>query len=424
MIDESNHINNFTAEDIRRYLNNEMSEQEMHAIEKAAMEDPFLADAIDGMKEAFDSHGEQQVMLELSNLNSQLADRTRDKKVVPIKFGLIKWSAAAAILLVAGSTYFILNIRKTKEYADSFKASNSQKAGKSNDVVADSTPVVAIQPPPAKSRVPVADQRLNKSSNSAIKPAAAESVAILEKRNKDVAAQKKEAFAEDKEQQPTADLIRTDSVSKAVAARAAGISADKPMDDSDKEIYKTLQGKIVDPNGNPLSNATITAPKINKAVFSDSNGNFFLPSRESVSEVNISAVGYQNAFYKISETARNQLVLNPSSAALNEVVVTESKGKIKPALEESDGEATPTIGWVAYNKYLEQSKKLPVSKSNIASYVIVSFNVYSDGTTGKFKIEQPVTDTYNREAIRLIKEGPAWKLVSGKKARVRLQVRF
>ena len=106
------------------------------------------------------------------------------------------------------------------------------------------------------------------------------------------------------------------------------------------------------------------------------------------------------------------------------MVTGYSKGKIRPAIEKSEGEAVPSVGWEEYNKYLQQSRKFPSSNSNITSYVIVSFNVYGDGTTGKFKIEQPITEIYNREAIRLIKEGPSWKLVSGKKARVRLQVIF
>lgn len=38
----------YTLQDIERYLNGSMTPQEMHELEKAALTDPLLADAIDG----------------------------------------------------------------------------------------------------------------------------------------------------------------------------------------------------------------------------------------------------------------------------------------------------------------------------------------------------------------------------------------
>ena len=38
----------YTADDIMRYHSGLMPETEMHALEKAALEDPFLADALEG----------------------------------------------------------------------------------------------------------------------------------------------------------------------------------------------------------------------------------------------------------------------------------------------------------------------------------------------------------------------------------------
>ena len=50
MAESSTHIN-YTFEDIQRYLQGKMSAAEMHDIEKSALQDPFLADAIEGYKE-------------------------------------------------------------------------------------------------------------------------------------------------------------------------------------------------------------------------------------------------------------------------------------------------------------------------------------------------------------------------------------
>jgi len=50
MAEPSTHTN-YSFEDIQRYLQGDMSAAEMHAIEKAALRDPFLADAIEGFNE-------------------------------------------------------------------------------------------------------------------------------------------------------------------------------------------------------------------------------------------------------------------------------------------------------------------------------------------------------------------------------------
>ena len=38
----------YTAADFERYYSGQMSDAEMHALEKSALEDPFLADALEG----------------------------------------------------------------------------------------------------------------------------------------------------------------------------------------------------------------------------------------------------------------------------------------------------------------------------------------------------------------------------------------
>ena len=55
MAEPSTHIN-YTFEDIQRYLQGKMSAAEMHEIEKAALQDPFLSDAIEGYREVPSSY--------------------------------------------------------------------------------------------------------------------------------------------------------------------------------------------------------------------------------------------------------------------------------------------------------------------------------------------------------------------------------
>ena len=52
-----NHIN-YTSEDFKRYYSGTMTAAERHALEKAALDDPFLADALEGYK--FSTPGDVQ----------------------------------------------------------------------------------------------------------------------------------------------------------------------------------------------------------------------------------------------------------------------------------------------------------------------------------------------------------------------------
>ena len=70
-MEEGNNIIQFSAADIERYHKGLMNAKEMHAIEKAAMDDPFLADALDG----YNLQG-VNVSADLNELKKRLDERT------------------------------------------------------------------------------------------------------------------------------------------------------------------------------------------------------------------------------------------------------------------------------------------------------------------------------------------------------------
>ncbi len=106
----------YSASDIQRYLKGEMSAREMHDLEKAALEDPFLADALEGFEKQLSpapAQAENPVLTEhLDDLRTRLDSRVAGQpahtpKVIPTPapkiFGLrTPWLriAAAAVLLI------------------------------------------------------------------------------------------------------------------------------------------------------------------------------------------------------------------------------------------------------------------------------------------------------------------------------------
>lgn len=93
-------------------------------------------------------------------------------------------------------------------------------------------------------------------------------------------------------------------------------------------------------------------------------------------------------------------------------------------LQQGD-QAVPVNGWDTYKKYLtENSRKFKPEKA-LHGKVLVGFVIQPDGTPGDFRILKGINETYNAEAIRLIRKGPAWnRPPSGKAQETKIEVLF
>ena len=108
----------YTAADIERYHRGQMDPAERHALEKAALDDPFLADAVEGYAVAGD------VTDDTADLKNRLSKRLGMAEVSPIvarKKESFRWMRVAAmIILLAGgaiiASQFLFN-KKDNEIA-------------------------------------------------------------------------------------------------------------------------------------------------------------------------------------------------------------------------------------------------------------------------------------------------------------------
>ena len=96
MADANNHIT-YSLADIQRYLQGGMSAKEMHDLERAALEDPFLADALEGYSEA----DMQQAQQHLAQIETAVRQQHESKVVAlpPLK-KYRSWQVAASIILL------------------------------------------------------------------------------------------------------------------------------------------------------------------------------------------------------------------------------------------------------------------------------------------------------------------------------------
>ena len=129
MKEEKNDIK-FSVEEIRKYLDGQLTDQEMQALEKAALEDPFLSDAIDGIGES--RNHASSFESGVADLQKRLTQRIREKNRKSAMVLLFsKWKIAASVIFMLGFAALIITYINNKshrsEIAKSFKNDSEKK---------------------------------------------------------------------------------------------------------------------------------------------------------------------------------------------------------------------------------------------------------------------------------------------------------
>jgi hypothetical protein len=484
MNDHKEHISHYSAADIQRYVQGKLSAGEMHAMEKAALDDPFLADAIEGMQQALAHHDETLVTSQLRQLQQQFKTRTTGTgKVVAFKpFRYWQAAAAAVVVIITGVwVYSLLTntnspektqavIAKTDELKQQQAQAPAFKDSRETAISTDSTTVlpgntatVLDNTPNATTSSTVISNKNKKEVTTTTAPAAAPPIQetsslshqktdsvkqYIDNRlgniaaNKDVTARKKEAASTPpaaavpeslmkarKSEDPKPQERERETELITIAKSDSHFKKSSGNNNFNNNLSGVIKGQVTDLNNNPVANAYVQINKNNNNIITDKTGFFKIPVTDSVVDVAVNVTGYGTQNFRLqNNAAMNQLQLQPANAALNKPVVPDVKGK-KVALNRSNypsamvHDAEPVDGWAAFDQYLEKNKKTMSGVVN-AGHVVVSFQVNKKGTLSDFKIEQSLSKTYDDEAIRLITQGPAWKLLKGRKARITVMVRF
>ena len=123
MKDNSNHIT-YSAADIEKYWKGQLSAAEQHAMEKAALEDPFLADAMEGYETPAGSRP-AVIAADITDLEKRLAERVAEKKkAAVIPFGW--WKIAAILVIVAGAGWLYTAVNNKDEQENTAVVKNEQ----------------------------------------------------------------------------------------------------------------------------------------------------------------------------------------------------------------------------------------------------------------------------------------------------------
>ncbi len=445
---EGEEHNHYSAEYLRKYLDGKLSGPEMQALEKAALEDPFLSDALEGLEASGDNRS--SLTSDLTDLQQRLSDRIRTKsRKKGILFRLPNWQAAAAVVFIIGLgtiTYTFIN-----KGADQRKIATSVPSDTGARKSEPSPVAVGVDSRKSEKIKAIPDLSKADSGEFAYQPAVKEKKSHVQYENarKPVpAAERANGYtalrAEDEPMDSSPAPEKTSSIAKnadtvsvlpsrnteiVLQDKVAGLEIKSAKGNSGRYA----EGVVLNTEGNPIPSAIITLPGTKNATTTDASGFFriYIDKGNNAHDIAIQSIGYETYTGKIfpDSGTSNTFRLRQSQASLNEVVVTglgvqkddEFSSSYSP--KEKTSQAQPQ-GWDSLYHFIETNKKITTTDSVLKGEEVISFEVSKKGKLSTFKIIKSVSPAHDAEIIRLIKSGPSLKIQKGRKQKCRISILF
>jgi hypothetical protein len=461
------HIN-YTLADIQRYLSGKLSPGEMHEIEKAALLDPFLADALDGYSEA-------PLPLAAQHLNQIAASLQQPQDahnaiVAPLPATGARWQwwkVAAMVIIISGAgslTWKLLQSPAGTTVPQQDLAQSQtvpappvpptpaqQIAPQADSIKPVTTPATAkfaapkaVQMPQAtlatasQNRALPAEER----TSSTLSALLAKKAAVAEaKAASGIEAREQLAFAEMKAKQKAELHIDSAQLKETLASGNSSAAFKKMADKSVQYSFTTtlaaravaanlLRGVVTDDSGSPITGASVKVLNGHAVSITDDKGRFALRTMDTTAKVEISSIGFETRQAGVSVSKNNTILLNAEEESLSDMVVMElhSRKKAAPAATETPvaDSLYPAGGWQSFQEYvytkIHQEMDTTGSNQKGEGTIELEFVIDESGRPRNFKVIHSSDNALNGKAISVLQNGPIW--IGDKKKKGRVKVRF
>lgn len=405
-------------DDIKRYREGSMTGSERQALEKRALSDPFLFDALEGAE----SISDDQFSLDVHGLSKEI----RNKRVG--WFTPLRIAASVILLMAVGSSIYYfgsqdppllaLEENKLSSTPDSI-APLIGKPDSSSSMLALAKDATADKKKPQATSKALSTTPENSAEEVANPAGIAAGIAKAETQE----AQPEKTETEELSVAPPSPVVQStelmaDEISKerdtspAGAARkksdrtAASKTATAPM--------RTISGNVTTAEeGIPLPGVNIVIKDHSKGTVTDFRGDYAIemPVGESVT-LSYSFVGLDTKEIEVVDQSKVDVQLNEDAAQFSEVfvvgqrILTTGRQSAMPSIIP----AYPVAGIPAYNTYLEANFQFPKEalEKNITGKAIITFTVSKTGVPTHFQVVSSLGYGCEDEVIRLVREGPTW----------------
>lgn len=431
--------------DIEKYLRGELSPSEMHALEKEALSDPFLAEALEGIEHA----GTDDFLYDLHQINRSVHDRMRRKSRKNNRtIRIWGWTSAVAatILLTAVSGFLVVQILKDQQGSEPLtnrsEENQQETAGADSlDVNRGDSSLLALE---KASEATVPSQPGNNPAEAqarkrapAVSETATEPLADASHEKNDISQQPvtSDQGADDSEEEVARSnaqeqilaqaetsgqdsIIRAipssdQAVSRALKGKAAGAQTrrEEPAryPDATDRNSKTVRGKVTSEDGHGLPGVNIIIEGTSHSTVTDVEGNYELDVPEN-SQLVFSFIGFETQAVA-ADKSEIDITLEEDISTLSEVVVTSYSGEKTADDPSSFRFAEPDGGKNDFKTYLANTVKYPQEaiKNKTQGKVTVRFTVEPNGRLTDFEVVKGIGSGCEEELIRAIQKGPYWK---------------
>ncbi len=362
---------------LKEYIQGQRKGKEANRIERQAMSDPFLNDAIAGFDSVEGDHASALERLDDKVLHARNHSRR----------AIVYWAMAASVLLLIGFGSLFLLQQKPETRMPEIATVLPKKVTPSSEEQKSEVPEST-----ARTTIPVKSKTLAVASPP-VSPEATTNKAQAE-------SIPEPAMAPVQSEVSAANPVR---MSKMLEGKVAGLqveSAEMPTN--------RLHGKVVDEKGEPLIGASVKIKGTNVGAVTDTNGYFQLPQNVSDSAKLIAGyIGYENREVKAAGKSV-AIQLHPDTQTLNEVVVVGYGTKKMTSVSGSVAKNTNNqFGEKEFRAYCQAHAVRNICGEPKAK-AKVQFFVSAEGRPTEIKVLKSACNRAADEVERLLNSSPVW----------------
>ncbi len=295
-----------TTEQLRKYVAGQLSRAEQYVVERAALNDPFVADALAGLMASPNTTDD------LAELRERLQKRVSPTQTQ--RLGAWFWASAAAVVVGVGLGWVYFKIEKNTELTLTVAAPITEEKTLQTEVIK-----------PKKEGSLAAIDKPKPQTATLYDNATADEEIIVAADDDQIKA----------EIAPTTEKVETVSPIMTKAAPMSSVGSFSKTDSVLLATQITARGVIRAVDGSVLPGVSVNVEGSGRGVSTDVNGAFLLDKIKMGDRLAFSYVGFDKKEIVVRDSTTQQIVLEEDSKSLNEVVVIRHSSKSKRATKKA-----------------------------------------------------------------------------------------
>lgn len=402
---------------LAQYANGKISKEDLHVLEKNALDDPFLQEALDGIdQKKQDDYNERldrlehRINIRINHKRHSLPFRYPLAAAVALLLGFLLWpylgSDPSEKAVFADNVLVEQPLPPEEGLAMETEAEQSLESEEVGDMTSYRVEIpqknqAAQKPEKTKPHNPVGQIK----DNVAATALPEQDVATIEP---------EEEIADHSDLSPanhTDEIAMTSTIQN---SRTSSDDGDRPAKMVPTEL---LKGRVIDESGESLIGAHLYIPEFQVSSLTDEKGNFEILIPIIESDLHISYTGYETKVIKIQPENNGIVITLKEGIALSEVVVTANSFKYSDAkagyslsAERKNVTITPIKGYESYSQYVINNKMHIRDGFGVSQTgnVKMRFWVGEQGQAKSIRVLQSSCSLCEANAKQILEEGDNW----------------